>query len=243
LEALVSRPRDPHDSLLQFDLAAAAYENSAFEVPAQPAPAHDTYGPMQGLEGPQPAPVYASPSLVPSARFDSTPLDAASFDDGDEVYPSTPRRPIGLYAGVGAALLAGALFVGNHFVTAGRAEEQRLAEIARVQQSMAELEAKRRADEARQAQAAVPTQPTSSVAALLAASTQSHGAAQLPQAQKPNSLSAARQAAAIQRALAGPGVARRGKLAGRKVGAPKGAASQERDALQETRSNDPIYGL
>lgn len=231
----MSRSHDAHDPYSHFDAAAAAYENAA---PA--ASGHDPFGPVGGPAA-QPAPVYASPSLVPSADF-----QAASFDDDqDDLYPSAPKKPTALYAGIGAALLAGALLIGNHFVSESRAEEARLAEIAKVQQTTAELEAKRRAEEANRPKETAPATGSSSVAALLAASTNSYGAAQSPQAQKPNGLAAARQAAAIQRALQGPGVARRGKAAqgGKAPGAARGAAREDDDGLHESHSNDPIYGL
>lgn len=225
----MSQSHDADDPYSHFEAAAAAR--------ATPVP-HDPFGPINHGHGQAPAtPAYASASLVPSAD------SLGSTFESELDYP-LQKRPVALYAGAAAALLAGALLIGGHFVSESQAEERRLSEIAQVQRTMAELEAKRRAEEASRENHAAPAAATSHVAALLAASTTGYEAAQSPQAQKPNRLAATREAAAIQRALRGPAMGRPARLpSGFKARAKPGAAREAEDSLRENRSNDPIYGL
>jgi len=186
----------------------------------------------QGYEA-QPAPVFASPSIVPSADF-----RASAFEDDDEL--STGRKkPTWLIAGSVLALVAGLSLVGTHFAQASRAEEERAAEIEQIRQRMAEIDQKHRAEAA-----ASPTEviqaPSSTVAALLAAGAHSNGVTS-PSAERPRGISDARQAAAIRRALSEGAPTRRAR--GAKAGgrAPKASAAETDD--DGSRSNDPIYGL
>lgn len=186
----------------------------------------------QGYEA-QPAPVFASPSIVPSADF-----RASAFEDDDEL--STGRKkPTWLIAGSVLALVAGLSLVGTHFAQASRAEEERAAEIEHIRQRMAEIDAKHRTEAATNPTEAAAQAPSSTVAALLAAGAHSNGVTS-PSAERPRGISDARQAAAIRRALSEGAPTRRARAGKPGARAKKASAAEDDDG---SRSNDPIFGL
>ena len=237
----MSRAAYETDSDADFEAAAAEYEGAA-DYTAQAQPGHDPFGPVLGFQQPAahayqgfenaPAPVFASPSLVPSADF-----TAGAYDLDDEELPSGGKKSKWMVAGSVLALVLGLSGVGVYFAQESRAEEQRMAEIEQIKQRMAEIEAKHRAEEATRPTEVAPA-TGSTVAAMLAAGTQN------AHAERPRNVNDARQAAAIKRALSAPAPTRRGKVARKGRGAGRRQAAPSEDTgLQENRSNDPIYGL
>ena len=205
------------------------------------------FGPANSWQQPQyeqRAPVYAAPTIVPSVTYSASDFAADAYSDEDE-FAAPRKKPSWLLAAAALVLIGGGTVAGLRFAENSREKAARAAEIEQAKQRMVELQAQERAVAATGPVVEQQAPATNSVAALLAASTRSNGAAGIARAdaEKPRGRAAERQAAAIKRALSQPGVSRHSKVS--RTGA-KGKARKAEQAVDDSdgsQSDDPIYGL